>query len=94
MSSYDIPVDILDFLELLKRDKNSNEYQDILGYSTLVEDVYYTEMARDYALADWNNSPKDINLKNNYNNLCEKHRSLLEKKNIVFDKLMRLMMVF
>ena len=39
-------------------------------------------------------APEDINLKNNYRNLCEKHRSILEKKNIVFEKLVRLMSTF
>ena len=92
--SYDIPIEIRNFLEVLKRDKNNKNYQDILSYPSLVEDVYYTEMTRDYALVDWNNSPEDINLINNYRNLCEKHRSILEKKNIVFEKLVRLMSTF
>jgi hypothetical protein len=94
MSSYDIPIEILNFLEMLKKDKNANFYQDILSYPTLVEDVYYIEMARDYALSDWNNNPNDINLKNNYYYLCEKHKKFLEKKNIVFDKLVRFMVTF
>lgn len=92
--SCNIPIEIRNFLEILKRDKNNKNYQDILNYPSLVEDVYYTEMARDYALVDWNNSPEDINLKNKYRNLCEKHRSLLENKNVVFEKLVRLMTTF
>jgi hypothetical protein len=94
MSHLYLSLEIKEFLEILRLHRDANLYSDILSYPTLIEDVYYVEMARDYALVDWNNCPEDINLKNNYRNLCEKHKNLSEKKNIVFDKLVRLMATF
>jgi hypothetical protein len=94
MSHLYLSLEIKQFLEMLSQHPDGKLYPDLLSYPTLIEDVYYTEMARDYALTDWNNAPDDINLKNNYNNLCEKHRSLLKKKNVVFEKLVRLMTTF
>ena len=94
MSEFYPTPEIKQFLEMLSKHPDGKLYPDLLEYPTLLEELYYAEMTRDYALTDWNNSPEDITLKNNYTNSCKKHRSLLEKKNIVFDKLVRLMTTF
>ena len=91
MAQFYPSLEIKQFLEMLRTHQDGDLYTDLLSYPSVLEEMYYAEMARDYSLADLNNSPNDVELKLNYKNLCLKLESLTKKKEILHEKILVLM---